>query len=579
MRVIFVCYGNTCRSPMAEAIFKSLVSDIEVLSAGMSALDGQKVADNAIKICKFNNLDLNNHKAKNFHELNPESDDLILTLGCDIRDSLRKSYPDLEIYTIKEYAGEKDYLDIKDPFGGDLSIYEMCFFEIKEYLEKIAATFNKKNLESALNIVKDEEEDISARLTALDGIGDEAVLHDMTYYVSSDCINKKIIEKIQNQNLLINLALNHPDYLIRHSVCKKIKDDSILFYMANNDSSYGVRLEAIRRIEDAEILNEILLNTEDNELIIYLIDKLSENEILDDFLRTFNHEGIVEHIRKQEVLEVIACFNCHTDMKIEAIAGILNGKVLENIALNDSEPKVRLHAARKITDEQVLAKLVLHDSDIEVRCLAISKVSDQSLIRTIVLYENNSDLRCAAMSNLEDQSLLEYLALNDCDYEVRVNAVSKIRNSDVLKEIFYNDNDDTIRRIVIKNLNDDKYLEEIAFEFPEYANLILEYISEDYCSVWVCYSDDWRVRRNAIKKIHDESLLRNICCNSRFDDMIFSAISKIRSEEILIEIAYSSPIYYSRRMAVKKIRNKDVLMDLALNDEDPEIRRIASKHI
>ena len=61
--------------------------------------------------------------------------------------------------------------------------------------------------------------------------------------------------------------------------------------------------------------------------------------------------------------------------------------------------------------------------------------------------------------------------------------------------------------------------------------------------------------------------------------MIFSAISKIRSEEILIKIAYSSPIYYSRRMAVKKIRNKDVLMDLALNDEDPEIRRIASKHI
>ena len=141
-------------------------------------------------------------------------------------------------------------------------------------------------------------------------------------------------------------------------------------------------------------------------------------------MRTFNHEGIVEHIRKQEVLEVIACFNCHANMKIEAIGGILNGKVLENIALNDSEPKVRLHAARKITDEQVLAKLVLHDSDIEVRCLAISKVSDQSLIRTIVLYENNSDLRCAAMSNLEDQSLLEYLALNDCDYEVRVNAVS-----------------------------------------------------------------------------------------------------------------------------------------------------------
>ena len=579
MRVIFVCYGNTCRSPMAEAIFKSLVSDIEILSAGMSALDGQKAADNAIMICKFNNLDLNNHRAKNFQELNPKSNDLILTLSCDIRDSLRKSYPDLEIYTIKEYAGEKDYLDIKDPFGGDLLIYEMCFFEIKEYLKKIAKTFNKKNLKSVRDIVKDEEEDISARLTALNGIGDEAVLHDLTYYVSSDYINKKIIKKIQNQNLLINLALNHPNSLIRQSACKKIEDDSILFYMANNDSSYGVRLEAIRCIEDAEILNELLLNAENNEIIIYLINKLSGNEILDDFLRTFNHEGIAGHIRKQDVLEFIACFNCHANMKIEAIGGILNEKVLENIALNDSEPKVRLHAARKITDEQVLAKIVLHDSDSEVRCLAISKVSDQSLIRTIVLYENNSDLRCAAMSNLEDQQLLEYLALNDSDYGVRINAVSKIMDDDVLKEIFYNDKDDTIRQNVIKNLNNDKYLEEIAFEFPEYAHLILNYISEDCCSVWVCYSDDWRIRRKAIKRIHDESLLGKICCNSRFDDMIFSAISKIKSEEILIEIVYSSPIYYSRRMAVKKIRNKDVLRDLAVNDDDPEIKKIASKHI
>jgi len=51
-----------------------------------------------------------------------EDDDLILTLTQDIRDSLKKSYPNLKIYTIKEYAGEEDYLDIKDSFGGDLLI-------------------------------------------------------------------------------------------------------------------------------------------------------------------------------------------------------------------------------------------------------------------------------------------------------------------------------------------------------------------------------------------------------------------------------------------------------------------------
>lgn len=138
MKVIFVCSGNTCRSPMAEAIFKSLVNDVEVLSAGMSANKGQKAAENAIQICGFNNLDLKDHKAQNIYDLKIEEDDLILTLTSDIRDSLRKAYPNIKIYTIKEYAGEEEYLDIKDPFGGDLLIYDMCFAEIKQYLEIIA---------------------------------------------------------------------------------------------------------------------------------------------------------------------------------------------------------------------------------------------------------------------------------------------------------------------------------------------------------------------------------------------------------------------------------------------------------
>lgn len=137
MKVIFVCHGNTCRSPMAEVIFKSLVNGIEVTSAGLSALNGQKAAYNAMMVCEYNGLDLKNHESKNFHDLKIEDDDLILSLTEDIRDNLKKSYPNLEIYTVKEYAGEEEYLDIKDPIGGDLSIYEICFDEIKENLMEI----------------------------------------------------------------------------------------------------------------------------------------------------------------------------------------------------------------------------------------------------------------------------------------------------------------------------------------------------------------------------------------------------------------------------------------------------------
>ena len=110
-------------------------------------------------------------------------------------------------------------------------------------------------------------------------------------------------------------------------------------------------------------------------------------------------------------------------------------------------------------------------------------------------------------------------------------------------------------------------------------NSIIDYISDESYLVSFCCFDDWKVRRKAIKKIFDESLLCKICCNSRFDDVLFPALSKISSEKMFIKIIQSESKYYVRRISVKKIKNKDVLKDLALCDDDEEIRRIASKHI
>ena len=137
MKVVFVCHGNTCRSPMAEAIFKSLTGDVKTVSAGLYACDGEAASPNAVKVCKYNHLDITGHRAKSFENVEVNKDDLVLTLTCDIRDNLRKQYPNLNIHTIKEYAGEKGYLDINDPIGGDILVYEDCFYEIKECIEKI----------------------------------------------------------------------------------------------------------------------------------------------------------------------------------------------------------------------------------------------------------------------------------------------------------------------------------------------------------------------------------------------------------------------------------------------------------
>ena len=138
MKLMFVCTGNTCRSVMAEYIFKTMIQgDVEVCSAGMAAEDGSSPSENTIEVCKSHGIDVSDHKSTNVANSNIEDMDLVLTLETSHRNTLRKRYPDLDIFTIKEF-NDVDYIyDIDEPFMSDLNVYEATFNEIKESLDKI----------------------------------------------------------------------------------------------------------------------------------------------------------------------------------------------------------------------------------------------------------------------------------------------------------------------------------------------------------------------------------------------------------------------------------------------------------
>lgn len=142
MRVLFVCTGNTCRSPMAEGLLKDIAKknklDIEVASAGVFAMDGDKAANNAVEALRKIDIDISKHRSQNVTRELVDQADLILTMSLSHKETLLLNYPDLKgrIYLLNEYALNENR-DIQDPFGRDLYNYEMTRNEILKALISI----------------------------------------------------------------------------------------------------------------------------------------------------------------------------------------------------------------------------------------------------------------------------------------------------------------------------------------------------------------------------------------------------------------------------------------------------------
>lgn len=183
-RILFVCTGNTCRSPMAEAILRHKARErgiaVEVRSAGVSTIDGLPMSAHSLEALRRRDVSHDGTSSS----LTPEAirwADLILTMTSGHKRELLQWHPESvdKTYTLKEYAiqhasvlrdiaeleglytdmqmkqalgdqlsdAERARLlelerripsfDIADPFGGPLSLYNSCSDEIEAAVDKL----------------------------------------------------------------------------------------------------------------------------------------------------------------------------------------------------------------------------------------------------------------------------------------------------------------------------------------------------------------------------------------------------------------------------------------------------------
>jgi protein-tyrosine phosphatase len=138
--LIFVCTGNTCRSPMAEAMMRRRVADalkcsdadleehgVMIVSAGISAQAGGRASPESAQVAQERGLDLSRHESQPLGERLLRFADLVLTLTRGHRDAIVAQWPDCAS-RVKLLC--RDGSDIADPIGGPIELYRRCADQI-----------------------------------------------------------------------------------------------------------------------------------------------------------------------------------------------------------------------------------------------------------------------------------------------------------------------------------------------------------------------------------------------------------------------------------------------------------------
>jgi protein arginine phosphatase len=142
-RILFVCTGNTCRSPMAEAILKSKeLPNVEVRSAGVYAMDGLEASANAQAVLSDNLVD-HDHRSKLLNAQDVLWATHILTMTAAHKAAILGNFPESndKTYTLMEFAGE-GFRDVFDPYGGNKEVYRQTYHELEQAINKIIEKLN-----------------------------------------------------------------------------------------------------------------------------------------------------------------------------------------------------------------------------------------------------------------------------------------------------------------------------------------------------------------------------------------------------------------------------------------------------
>lgn len=137
-RLLIVCTGNTCRSPMAAALARKYMPWAEVISAGTATITGLPASIGAMDAMQEMGLNIDDHASRPVNQYLLDEADLVLTMTEEHKIAILNFMPEVadKVFTLGEFAGTA--VTIPDPFGGSLEEYLQCAKNLEVLIKAVA---------------------------------------------------------------------------------------------------------------------------------------------------------------------------------------------------------------------------------------------------------------------------------------------------------------------------------------------------------------------------------------------------------------------------------------------------------